>query len=680
MLSLMPRDLPIGNGSLLINFDQDYNIRDVYYPHVGQDNQTVGDVSFFGVWCDEAFAWIGNPSWRKTLEYEPDTLVTRVVATSDALGLELVISDTVDFDRPLFIRRVELRNLKPARRKVRLYLHFDPHLWGNSIGDTIFYEPEYGSLVAYKGQRYVLMNAAIGDQFGFHSFAIGAKERDGFQGTWRDAEDGNLQKNAIAQGSVDATGMIELALSEEDSQTAWFWWAFGKSYREVAVLETMVRERGAASFLERTRDYWRLWVQNDPGRDLSVLPEEIVKLYRRSLLIIRTQIDNEGAVIAATDSDIVQFGRDTYTYMWPRDGAIVTTALTQAGYPEITRRFFEFCSRLITDEGFLLHKYNSDGSLGSSWHPWTSADGKRQLPIQEDETALVVWSLWNHFERFRDVEFIRPLYKPFIKQAADFMARYRDSHTRLPAPSHDLWEERRGILSYTAGTVWAGLMAAARFTEAFGESLVSAKYRKAADEIRSATERHLYSEEHKRFLRMINVSRDGEITADATIDSSVSGLWLYGMFAPDDPRIVSTMEQVIERLTVRTEIGGLARYENDYYFQIEKNDLARVPGNPWILCTQTIAQWYAVRAQSVDDLEAAVDLLRWTVAQALPSGVLAEQVDPYSGAPLSVAPLTWSHASFVLTVHRVADRIQALTKKERSGVDRRSRKKEEAPV
>ena len=45
----MPRDLPISNGNLMINFDHAYNIRDVYYPHVGQDNQTVGDVSHFGV-------------------------------------------------------------------------------------------------------------------------------------------------------------------------------------------------------------------------------------------------------------------------------------------------------------------------------------------------------------------------------------------------------------------------------------------------------------------------------------------------------------------------------------------------------------------------------------------------------------------------------------------------------
>src|SRR5712691_11220548 len=70
----MPRDLPISNGNLMINFDHQYNIRDVYYPHVGQDNQTVGDVSFFGVWCDGVFAWIGDPSWEKRLVYEDDTL------------------------------------------------------------------------------------------------------------------------------------------------------------------------------------------------------------------------------------------------------------------------------------------------------------------------------------------------------------------------------------------------------------------------------------------------------------------------------------------------------------------------------------------------------------------------------------------------------------------------------
>src|SRR6266568_4609689 len=247
----MPRDLPISNGNLMINFDHEYNIRDVYYPHVGQENQTNGDVSFFGVWCDGAFKWIGDPSWQKVLDYESDTLVTNVTAQNEAMSLSMRINDTVDFDRDVFLRRVELTNLAERARAVRLYMHFDPHLWGNAIGDTIYYDPELNGLVAYKAQRYVLMNASVDDRFGFHGYAIGQKEREGFQGTWRDAEDGNLQKNPIAQGSVDATGTIGFTLAVGATRVAWIWWAFGTRYREVAGLDAFVRERGPASFLER---------------------------------------------------------------------------------------------------------------------------------------------------------------------------------------------------------------------------------------------------------------------------------------------------------------------------------------------------------------------------------------------------------------------------------------------
>jgi GH15 family glucan-1,4-alpha-glucosidase len=297
-------------------------------------------------------------------------------------------------------------------------------------------------------------------------------------------------------------------------------------------------------------------------------------------------------------------------------------------------------------------------------------DGKRQLPIQEDETALVLWALWAHFEKFHDVEFLKPLYKPMVKSIGDFLARYREPHTRLPAASYDLWEERRGIAAFTIGAVWAGLHAAARFTDAFGEAAQSEKYRRAATEIRDSTARVMFDPKLGRFLRMVNVSPRGEITADSTIDASIAGLYLFGMFEADDPKIVATMEQIIRRLTVKTPIGGLARYENDYYFQVS-NDLTNVPGNPWVLCTLSIAHWYASRARTRAELQKAIDILMWATSRALPSGVLPEQVDPYTGKALSVAPLTWSHAAFVLAVHRVVERLNAFAAAEHQAQEAR---------
>jgi len=47
-------------------------------------------------------------------------------------------------------------------------------------------------------------------------------------------------------------------------------------------------------------------------------------------------------------------------------------------------------------------------------------------------------------------------------------------------------------------------------------------------------------------------------------------------------------------------------------------------------------------------------------AHALPSGVMAEQVHPFTNEPISVSPLTWIHATFVLTVCEYLDRQAAL--------------------
>jgi hypothetical protein len=52
----------------------------------------------------------------------------------------------------------------------------------------------------------------------------------------------------------------------------------------------MIRERGPESFLIRTRNYWYRWV-NKQEQDFSDLSTELIDIYKRSLLILRTQID-----------------------------------------------------------------------------------------------------------------------------------------------------------------------------------------------------------------------------------------------------------------------------------------------------------------------------------------------------------------------------------------------------
>ena len=89
-----------------------------------------------------------------------------------------------------------------------------------------------------------------------------------------------------------------------------------------------------------------------------------------SLLVVRTQIDNDGAIIAANDSDIMQFcARHVFVHVAAR-WALVADSLDLAGFPDVARSFYTFCQNVITDDGYFYHKYNPDGSPASSWHPW----------------------------------------------------------------------------------------------------------------------------------------------------------------------------------------------------------------------------------------------------------------------------------------------------------------------
>ncbi|GAG16975.1 unnamed protein product, partial [marine sediment metagenome] len=177
--------------------------------------------------------------------------------------------------------------------------------------------------------------------------------------------------------------------------------------------------------------------------------------------------------------------------------------------------------------------------------------------------------------------------------------------------------------------------------------------------IKEAAIEYLFDKKLGRFLRSITVDADGVMEPDYTIDSSVCGLFLFGMLQATDPLIESTMAVLIDRLWCKTKVGGIARYESDRYQQISQ-DIANIPGNPWVICTMWLAQYHIARAQSMDDLKPALQMLTWAQRCALPSGVLAEQVHPSSHTPIGVSPLTWSHAAFVIAVQEYINKYHEL--------------------
>jgi len=425
----MPRDIPVGNGKLLVTFDHQYQIRDIYFPHVGQENHAGAGPCRFGIYTDvpgqsrNQLAWTNQPGWTIRQRYLRDTLTTSVSLERRDLKLALYCNDVVDFHRPMLVRKIKIKNLAHQERKVQILHHQDFNMFGTKIGDTAYYDPDLRSIVHYRAKRYLLVTFYSCGEQRIDEYATGTSGFHGAEGTWRDAEDGHLQGNAIAQGAVDSTIAHHITVPADGEQSVYMVIMAGYCREDLIELHQWLTNISPQGVIDRTTSYWRLWA-GGTNINFGNLPPKVVELFNRSLLVVRTQTDNNGAIIAANDSDIMQFSRDTYSYMWPRDGALVANALDMAGFSDLARWFYTFCKDALTEDGYFLHKYNPDGSPASSWHPWV-LKGARVLPIQEDETALVVWAVWRHYFRYRDIEFIRPLWVDLVQKAADFMVRCR---------------------------------------------------------------------------------------------------------------------------------------------------------------------------------------------------------------------------------------------------------------
>jgi GH15 family glucan-1,4-alpha-glucosidase len=593
------------------------------------------------------------------MNYVEDTLIGRVTAENTALGIRLACLDAIDYAEDVFIKKIVITNLQDRARQIRILFHEDLHIFNSSESDTAYYDPDEQVIIHYKKDRYFLFSGKLDGKSGFDEFTTGVKEFRDLEGTWRDAEDGALSGNTIAQGSVDSVISFWTELPPTGEKTVYYWIAAGNDHDCVSRLERLIRERGPEHFLERTAHYWRAWIAKDPEKT-NALPSRAKDIYKKSLFIIRTNIDRDGAILAALDFDTLLWAKDTYGYMWPRDSAYTSYALDKAGFSSLPRKFFEFCQGIIgrgkERSGYFFPKYMSDGSVGSNWHPWIF-NGEKQLPIQEDGTGLILWSLWNHYETTRDVEFISGMFDPMIKRCADFLASYIHPELGLPKPSYDLWEERLGIFTYTCSAVYAGLEAASRFCLLFQENEKAQEYSRAARGIKKSMEEHLFDPGEKRFIKGLYPRLDGGFDRDLTVDASTYAVFYFGLYDPDDWRVKGTMQAIIERLWAG-DPGGIARYEGDNYYLSN----ASVTGNPWVICTLWVAQWKIALATTKEELDEALGLIQMICGCANQSGILPEQMDPFTHNPLSAAPLTWSHATLVTTVLEYLGKLDHLEK------------------
>lgn len=631
----------LSNGQMMVGLNESGLVHDFYYPYVGLDNLTTARSVHhkIGVWVDGNFSWVDDEQWQATVNIDSDALIGIVILENKSLGLKIETRDFIDSQCNAFIRRLQITNMTDSYRDVRLFMHQVFEISRSGRADTAFYEPSNNYILDYKGRCALLIcgvtqNGTTPDQFAVGNYGI-----EGKAGTFMDALDGELSGNAVEHGGVDSVIRFSVPLEAQATQSVDYWIIASSTQYESQIIHADFLEQGIDKRESFTRNSWQKWL-NQGRKQINRIDEPYKSAVKKSLFVIKAHMDNRGGILASGDSSIFNYGRDYYCYVWPRDGAYALWPLIRMGFAKEAMKFFEFCRDTLHKDGYLLHKYQPDRSIGSTWHPLLH-NNISELAIQEDETASIIIMLGEYYDYIKDAEFVESLYSTLIEPAANFMARFIDEQTGLPHPSYDLWEEKFLTTTYTTTTVIAALRRASNFADLFGYPDDAMRWAMAADNIEGSLPL-LYDINQHSYRKGLLLMPNGDLQFDNVIDaSSMYGIMMFARTNDTKQQLASTATAVQSMLQNQI-IGGVVRYQNDYYMRINDDALP----NPWFVCTLWLAQYF-VQTQQVEKARSLVD---WSLSHALESGILSEQVNPQTGYAIGVAPLVWSHAELINTI------------------------------
>lgn len=637
----MGRPVVLSNGQLFVGLNEQGLVHDFYYPYVGLDNLTTARSMQhkLGVWVDGAFSWTDNGDWETEVLYEDHALISNITMHSPSLDVTLTLHDFVDVDYNAFARRITVRNNAPTQRDIRIFTHQVFEISRAGRADTAMYVPDDHYLLDYKGRCCLLIAGRTTEGEDFDQFAVGSYNIEGKAGTFKDAEDGTLSNNAVEHGGVDTVLRFRNLTAGDTSFTVDYWIVAADSQTDAEAVHELYKQHSLEGRYNATRDHWSHWLEASESR-LSLLPPEHRKAVERSMLIIKAHCDIRGSILASGDSSIFNYGRDYYCYCWPRDGAYAVWPLLRLGQFKEAKKFFEFARDTMHRDGYLMHKYQPDRSIGSTWHPMLHGKYK-ELAIQEDETASVVFMIGEYYRITNDRTYVETFYDTFISPAAAFMTKFVDESTGLPHASYDLWEQRFLTSTYTVSVTIAALETAAELAEAFDHPADAVAWNKAAERIRAGLDALYHPDGY--FRKGFLLQETGNLEYNDMLDiSNLYGPYMYAQLSFDDPRMVGTLQHVEQKLLNTSPIGGVVRDEKDGYFLAKQ----QYKGNPWIVCTLWLAQYYCAIKQT----DKAAQLIDWALARQQSSGTLSEQFDPETGDAIGVTPLVWSHAEMINTI------------------------------
>ena len=423
-------------------------------------------------------------------------------------------------------------------------------------------------------------------------------------------------------------------------------------------IETLKRIDANKEYSQVKR-YWTNYLDKHDGLKIKecnnkIINDKVKEIYNRTILLFPLLQNEETGGISATvevDENREKSGR--YSYCWPRDAIFIAQAFDDLNMTKETEKFYEvFCKKTQSKNGMWEQRFYTDGTLAPCWG------------YQIDETASVIYGVFEHYKVTKDIKFLSNNIK-MCENAMHFLFKYlenifnekeendlvkkeieekvkeegREKDKIYKHVSYDLWEMNEGVHLYSIASIYGALNAMLGIYDAIKPkyennrlkleqiSKNTLKIDSEINNIKKYVEKNMYDENTKTLRRNIQ---------DNKMDVSMIGaVYPFELFGANEKKILNTVEKI--NLTLRTYTGGYLRFEQDSYIGGK---------NPWPVSTLWMAMYYL----KAGNKKMAQECFNFVINSASPLGFIAEQVDNNTMKPGWIIGLGWSHAMFIITL------------------------------
>jgi glucoamylase len=644
-------------------------LNEIYYPRV--DHACTRDLGFIVTDGQSFFSEEKRDARSETAQLAPGIPAYRIRNTASDGRYRIEKEVLTDPWRDVVLQRVRFVPLQGTLADFRLYVLLAPHLANRGSGNTGWVGDYKGTPMLFaERDHHALALASTAPWLARSAGFVGVS--DGWQ-ELRAHKRLNQTYLRAENGNVALTGEIELQSS-------------GGSFVMALGFGPTAMEAGQHALISLLEDFdgtqaeyvkaWKAWHGRLEG---GIPPEARRPLYHVSAAVLRTHESKrvEGGIIASLsipwgfskpDDDL-----GGYHLVWPRDLAQTAGGFIAIGAHEQARRVLRYLQVTQEADGHWSQNMWLDGT------PYWRG-------IQMDETALPILLVdLAARERVLDSEGRDALW-PMVRRAASFLVR------NGPMSPQDRWEEQAGYSPFTVATGIAALLVAADVADAVASTTAAHYLRETADAWNDSIERWLYvsgtelAHQHAvdGYYVRVAVPDQAEVgalcrgfvpTKSRPHDQSVGSAALmvsldalafvrFGLRAPDDPRILSTLKVVDATLKVDTPRGPVwHRYQGDGYGEHADGSPYNGTGvgRAWPLLTGERAHYELAAGRS----DVAKQLAQAMESMAGESGFLPEQVWDSADIPErqlyighasgSAMPLVWAHAEYVKLCRSLRD-------------------------